>query len=192
MRTGRRAVLGLLLVCTLVPMLRAEGVLSVTASPAPAGAEGVVNLVLTGAPATGALDVEIAFPPEALKFLRAETGKVAANGQVQANVPQPGLLKVALVDMDGLDGDGAVVALSFQVNAASGTRVPLKIVSATANHHEAMVEIPLEVRNGELEVTAPAKSILPSQFQLILIGTGVGVVVLLLLVWLAMRGKKHS
>ena len=192
MRMERRAMFGFLLVCALAPGLRAEGVLSVTAARAPTGGEAVVDLVLTGAPATGAMDVEIAFPPEALKFLRAETGKAAENGQLQANVSKPGRLEVALVDMDGLDGDGAVAALTFQVNAPAGTRVPLEIVSATAHHHEAMVEIPLELRGGQLEVTAPTAAACPLGVPTMYIGIGAGVVVLLLVIWLVARQKKHS
>ena len=144
-----------MVLCSTVSLgLYADGRLAVGADTGPAGGDATVSLLLEGAEKTGALDVVLTFPPEALAFKSAEVGEVADNAQLQANAADAGKVKLALIDMDGLNGDGEVVVLTFKVLAPAGQTVPIEIAFATANHCEAMVEIPLELQEGQLRIVA--------------------------------------
>lgn len=193
MHTWQRIAAGVVLFSIASAGGLADGLLSISANTAPANGTAVVSLTLVGAPRTGALDAEITFPPDALQFVGAEVGSAAANGQLQVNAATPGRLKLALMDMDGLDGDGDVAVVTFKVLAPEGQAVQLDIPSATANHFEAMVEIPLELKGGQLRIVTAESSlpVMPPQMVNILLGVGVGIVVILIIALIA-RSKKKS
>jgi hypothetical protein len=195
MRTATFFTIGVFLSIAL--SANADGLLSIESTTGPAGGEAVVNIKQEGAKATGALDMEISFAPDAMEFVKAEPGDVADNAQVQANQVTPGQVKVALMDLDGLSGDGTVIALHFKVKAAVGTKVPIKIVSAQANHYEALVEIPVKLEDGEVEVIEASASessgegLSPGMLKIV-IGAAAGVVVIIILIVLVSRGKNKQ
>jgi len=193
MRTWQRTTAGVAFLFIASACLQAEGRLSVSADTAPADGQAAVRLTLDGASKTGALDTEVSFPPDALQFVEAEVGSSAANGQLQVNVVSPGHLKLALIDMDGLDGEGDVAVLTFKVLAPEGQTVPIEITSAMANHCEAMVEIPLELKGGQLRIVTSegGLSALSPEMLKILLGAGGGIAVILIIV-VATRGRKKS
>ncbi|MBS3735409.1 MAG: hypothetical protein KGY99_10910 [Phycisphaerae bacterium] len=193
MCTWQRITAGLVVLLMASTCIQAEGRLSIAADDAPVDGPATVRLTLEGASETGALDVDISFPPDALQFVSAEVGTSAANGQLQVNAASPGRLKLALIDMDGLNGDGDLAVLTFKVLAPEGQTVSIDIPSATAHHYEAMVEIPLALKGGQLRIVASPdrlSALSPAMLKL-LIGIG-GVIVAILIIVVVMRARKKS
>ena len=84
-----------------------------------------------------------------------------------------------------------MILLKFKIKAKAGAVADIRIVSAMANHFEAMVEIPLKTTDGKLTVTAE-KAGLALDTQSLLIGGGIGLAAVLLLVVLVARARKKS
>ena len=182
MRIATRMAVGSILLMLMIVSgsARADGLLSLEPASGPGGGNAIVKVFQKGAKETGALDVEISFQPESLEFIKAETAEVADNAMIEANAISPGRVKIAMMDLDGLSGDGAVMALHFKINAADGETIPIKIVSASANHFDALVEIPLKTQDGQLKVTTQKPLFHPMLVQ-ILIGAVAAIVILFLL-----------
>jgi hypothetical protein len=187
MRMAIRMTMGLVLLMIVAGSVRAEGVLSLESTSGAAGGNAAVKISQKGAKGTGALDIEISFKPESLEFVKAESAEVADNAMIEANAISPGRIKIAMMDLDGLSGDGAVMSLHFKIKAADGQTVPIKIVSARANHFDALVEIPLKTEDGQLKVTAHKELLSPMLIQVFI---GVGTVIIILFLLGVYRGSR--
>lgn len=193
MRMAIRIAMGLVLLTIVAGSVRADGVLSLESTSGAAGGNATVKVFQKGAKETGSLDIEISFSPESLEFLKVETAEVADNAMIEANAVSPGRLKIAMMDLDALSGDGAVMTLHFKIKAADGKTVPIKIVSARANHFDALVEIPLETEDGQLKVMSQKKPLFHPMLIQILIGVVAVIVILFLLcAYIGSRKRKAT
>jgi hypothetical protein len=175
-----RTAIGAMLLLIVSGLAGADGVLSLESTSGPTGGNATVKVFQKGAKETGSLDIEISFKPEAMEFLEVETAEGADNAMIEANAVSPGRIKIAMMDLDGLSVDGAVMTLHFKINAADGETIPIKIVSASANHFDALVEIPLTTEDGQLKVVTDKPLLHPMLIQ-ILVGAASLIIILCLL-----------
>ncbi len=80
----------------------------------------VVPIEISGAEQVGGLQLELLYNESVLQFESAAAGSLAQNALLETDGSTPGTLRVGLVDAAGINGDGALVNVTFEVVAASG------------------------------------------------------------------------
>jgi hypothetical protein len=140
----------------------ASAVLGVQNTTAPAGSTADVKLTLSQADGIGALEVWVQYDPTVLKFELAEKGPNEPNAMIEANVTEPGRLKVAMIATGGLSGQGVPLALKFAVQGQPGTRTDIRIAKVRASRSDnALADVPLKLYGGQLTISKPTASPAP-------------------------------
>ncbi len=130
------------------------GVLLVSSSEAASGELVDVSILLNGTKEVGALDALLSFDPLVLSFIEADVGESTANGMIIAKEVEPGKLRVALVDADGLSSTGEVLRIRFRAAEGAGGTTELVIASAAAYHVKKLVALPIKVVDGTVTFSA--------------------------------------
>ena len=84
-----------------------------------------VPISLQGALDLGSLQFELLYEPKTLEFVEVENGTLASSSLVQAHLKAPGRLWLAVVDPYGINGDGDVARVTFQMVAEGRADSPL-------------------------------------------------------------------
>ena len=157
--------------------------LEVASTTAPVGGTAQVKVTVGGAREVGAMDLDLRYDPEVLRFVAIERGPAAQQALADSNAIQPGRLLIALAASDGLADAGLLLTASFDVLGAEGARSPVAVEAANAYHFEELIDLPLQTTGGEVVVGA-AHSLVAYLFL-----GGLGIVVLLLLVMVVARRR---
>ncbi len=84
-----------------------------------------IPIRLQGALDLGSLEFELLYEPKTLEFVAAEAGELASNSLVQAQTRAPGRLWLAIVNPHGINGDGNVAHVTFQMREGGQADSPL-------------------------------------------------------------------
>ena len=63
----------------------------------------------------GSLHMEIVYDPAVLSATDVEAGDLGSNAMIESSLSTQGRVKVGIVDASGINGDGAVITVSFKV-----------------------------------------------------------------------------
>ena len=80
-----------------------------------------VPIILEGATDVGSMDMVLKYDPDVLRAVAVEAGKLGKNALIEANTARKGEVIIALADSSGIDGDGAVASVAFEVLGDAGT-----------------------------------------------------------------------
>ena len=91
-----------------------------------------VTLEMSGIKDAGSMDLDIRYDPEVLTFKGVTPGSLAKNAMLESNSPSPGVVKIGIVDGNGISGNGSIATLQYDVKEnAPNTQSILRLERAT-------------------------------------------------------------
>ena len=148
----RRSLLLIFMIC-LMSMGAAAMTVSVDDVEAAQGSTTSVPIVVTGAEDIGSMDLVLSYDPVVLQAISADSGELGENAYIESNAANEGEMVIALADAGGINGDGAVVTVSFMVLGEEGSSSPLMLEEVSV-HNLDLVELVTETEDGEFDVVA--------------------------------------
>ena len=107
-------------------------------TPTPGQVDVPVNV--TGASKVGSLSFELSYDPSVIDATDVTAGELASNAMMEYNTNSAGRILVGIVDSAGIDGDGAVVTITFGVIGDGGSS-PLTLANVAAHDADTLVDI---------------------------------------------------
>jgi hypothetical protein len=98
-------------------VFRVEGGFSVSVSDT-TGAKGStveVPINLEGASEVGSMDIILTYDADILSAVDVEAGALGKNALIESNTAREGEVIIALADSSGMNGDGTVASVTFEV-----------------------------------------------------------------------------
>lgn len=111
-----------------------------------------VPINVTEASNIGSLDIVLSYDPDVLIAQDVSRGELTSNSLLQSNTDNPGIIAIGIADSDGINGEGSIAIISFDVLGQSGDSSPLTIESVDANDANTFVDIPITPANGSFIV----------------------------------------
>ena len=111
-----------------------------------------VPINLEGASDVGSMDIVLKYDAEVLRAVAVEAGKLGKNAFIEANTAREGEVIIALADSSGINGDGTVATISFEVTGDVGSTSPLTLEEVSVNNVE-LVEVITTTESGTFSVT---------------------------------------
>ena len=133
-----------------------------TATPEPTIApakEIAVPIFLEGAANVGSLEFVLIYEPTVLTLTKVEQGALASNALLESSAGTPGLVWAAMIDANGMSGDGPAAVVTFSVigNGESSTALTLENVVA----HDATTLLDIITRSAPGSFTVKDRSLTP-------------------------------
>jgi hypothetical protein len=110
-----------------------------------------VPIILEGATEVGSMDMVLKYDPDVLRAVAVEADKLGKNALIEANTARKGEVIIALADSSGINGDGAVASVAFEVIGDAGTTSYLTLEAVLA-HNLDLAEIIPNTESGTFEV----------------------------------------
>ena len=131
--------------------------MTVSVSDTTGAAGGIVEVPITveGAADVGSMDITLMYDPAVLQAVGVEAGELGGNAYIESNTGNEGEVIVALADSSGINGDGAVVVVSFEVLGEVGSSSSLTFGDVSV-HNTDLVEVISPSIDGTLSVTEEA------------------------------------
>jgi len=115
-----------------------------------------VPIILTNARDIGNMDITFSFDPGVLSYISAERGNLTRNSLFDYNASS-GHVKLVIVDNAGINGNGTLTIINFNVIGNPGASTGLEVIKASANNTSDFSAIPLTIQNGRLTITDAIK-----------------------------------
>ena len=142
---------------------------SPTATPEPVVAPGkeiAVPIFLEGAANVGSLEFILVYEPTVLAVTKVEQGVLASNVLLESSVRSPGLVWAAMIDANGMSGDGPAAVITFTVIGNGETSTALTLENVVAHDATTLLDIITQASPGTFTVedhslTPPSLGFLP-------------------------------
>ena len=162
---------------------------------AAAGGVAAVPINLTGASALRTFQMDLNFDPAVLQMKQVDNGPLlSANALLVPQIPRPGRLSITLVDQGGIQGDGTLCTIQFQVIGRPGSKSSLQIDSARAWFLPNQQGVPVALQTlAETKVNATGGELtVPAGIPWLWIAIAAAVVLLLLILFGATRRRSAA
>ena len=116
--------------------------------PSDVQAKVVVPVNLTGARNLGSLEFVLVYEPSVLEFAELKTGFLARNALIDFGVRTKGRLWAGLIDANGINGDGPVAIISFNVVDPGSAESSLSLENVSAYDASTLLDILTESSPG--------------------------------------------
>ena len=101
-----------------------------------------------------ALETALTYDPELLELQTVEPGPLLGDdGLLEYNADVPGSVGIALVTIDGFQGEGAIADATFTVKGKAGASCPLRIVGTRAFEKETRFRLPVEESDSQFTIS---------------------------------------
>ena len=106
-----------------------------------------VPINLEGASNVGSISIELAYDSTVLEATDIEAGALASNAMMEYNISTPGQVIIGIIDSSGINGEGVVAEIGFNVIDSDGTS---SLTLDTAETHDAtsLIDIINEPSDG--------------------------------------------
>ena len=110
---------------------------------------GEVNVPvnLQGASNVGSISIELAYDSTVLEATEVAAGELAGNAMMEYNIQNPGRVIIGIIDSSGINGDGAVAVISFDVVDEEETST-LALAEVLTHDATTLVDIINETSDG--------------------------------------------
>ena len=149
----------LIVVLIVVPVIVLAGGCGGDDGDGEAPGEVAVPVNLEGAGNVGSISIELVYDSSVIEVTDVTAGELAANAMMEYNIDTSGIVIIGIVDSSGINGDGVVAELGFNIIDAEGTS---SLTLDTVETHDAtsLVDIINEPSDGNFAaegntVTAP-------------------------------------
>jgi len=144
---------GLLCLLCLVSLTSAAGLtVSVSDETGAKGDIARVPIILEAASDVGSMDIVLKYDADVLRAVAVEGAELGKNAFIEANTAREGEVIIALADSSGINGDGAVATISFEVIGDVGSTSPLTLETVSVNNVE-LVDVITTTESGTFSVT---------------------------------------
>ncbi|MBO8182949.1 MAG: hypothetical protein H0Z28_09185 [Archaeoglobus sp.] len=109
------------------------------------GSEASLAISVKDAKNLGSMDLVIAYDPEILKVKKVEKGSLV-KGLFSSNTEKAGVIAIGIVDSKGINGDGEIAKITFEVLKAGESS--LEVANVKAYDVESHVDIQVTAENG--------------------------------------------
>ena len=120
-----------------------------------------VPINIQDAPNLGSLQVELLYDSNLLTATSVKADTMASNAMIESNLVSKGRVIIGVVDAAGINGQGALVNVTFKVNGTSGS-CPITLQKITAHEAANLTDIQFKTTDGSVtlknEVVAPVIS----------------------------------
>ena len=106
-----------------------------------------VPINVQGASNVGSFSIELTYDSTVLEVTGVESGELASNAMMEYNIDNPGLVVIGIVDSSGINGDGAIAEIGFDVIDNEGTS-PLILEAVETHDATTLIDIISETSNG--------------------------------------------
>ncbi len=150
---------------TATPLIVATPVATLEPTPAPP-TDIVMPIYLEQANNVGSLEFLLLYEPAVLRVAKIEPGALAGSALIETSDGSPGQVWAGMIDVNGMNGDGPVAVITFEIVGASGSTSPLTLQDVAAHDATTLLDILTEVSAGSFAVddqalTAPTLAFLP-------------------------------
>ncbi|MBN1375873.1 MAG: hypothetical protein JXA01_06935 [Dehalococcoidia bacterium] len=101
----------------------------------------------------GSLEFELVYDPAVLQAQEVKKGALADNAMIDFSISQPGRVWVAMVDSNGISGNGSLVVISFSNTGQKQTSTSLTLENVQAYDATTLIDMVTNTVPGNL--TAP-------------------------------------
>lgn len=109
-----------------------------------------VPIEIVNAANVGSIGFELVYDAAIVKAVKVEAGDLAANAMIEYNIDTPGLIRVGIIDTQGMNGDGSVVRILFNIFDDSGSST-MTLANTKAHDAGTLIDIPHEASQGNVE-----------------------------------------
>jgi hypothetical protein len=95
----------------------------------------------------GSISIDLTYDAAVLQVLEVKAGELAQNAMLEYNIKNPGRVIIGIVDSSGINGNGAVAKIGFNVVAPSGT-TPLTLQAVDTHDATSLIDIINTTSNG--------------------------------------------
>ncbi|HUT20513.1 MAG TPA: FHA domain-containing protein [Anaerolineae bacterium] len=144
-----------------------------------------VPIKVVGASNLGSLHIELVYDPAVLDPLEVKAGALAVGAMKQENLDTPGRVVIGLISAQGINGDGPVAVVSFDVLGDQGDTSPLTLQNVQASDASTLAMLPTTLQSGTFTVGAGGGGtsvLLVGVFAVILLGA-------VLIIWQVGKGR---
>jgi len=106
-----------------------------------------VSINFQSASNVGSVSIELTYDSTVLEATDVKSGELASNAMMEYNIDNPGLVIIGIVDSSGINGDGVVAELGFNVVDADGTS-PLTLDTVETHDATTLIDIINETSDG--------------------------------------------
>jgi hypothetical protein len=153
MRTIRSALsIGLLLLFVVPVAGQAMLTVSVPNATGRPGATVEVPIEVGEATNVGAMHIELSYDADVLQATEVKRGALAENAMLESDLSALGRVVIGLIDAAGMNGDGAVAVVVFQIVGQEGDTSPLILENLTAHEATNLGALTVEGTNGTFRV----------------------------------------
>jgi hypothetical protein len=163
--------------------------LSIGDSSGSPGSTVEVPINIAGASNIGSMDIVLTYDSSVLGVSSVGKGELTKNSMLQSNADTPGIIAIGIADTDGINGDGSVAVITFNVLGELGSTSPLTLYSAKANDVNTLVDILITKTSGTFMVTEKVVTEKGITLSPVLIGI-VALVLVLVVAIVALRRRK--
>ena len=111
-----------------------------------------IPINVSNAKDVGSIDISLQYDPCVLSLKTVEKGNLTQNSTMQYNTAEDGKVLIGLIDENGLNGNGSLAILSFDVLGYPGSTSALDL-EATANNVTDFSAIPLKISDGVFTIS---------------------------------------
>jgi hypothetical protein len=140
------------LLCYVSLASAADLTVSVSDLTGPEGGTAKVPIDLAGAKDVGSMDIVLKYDGGILKAISVEAGDLGKNALIEANTAKENEITIALADSSGINGDGQVAIISFEVTGNVGQTSPLTFEKVAVNDIN-LIEVITTTKDGKLTVS---------------------------------------
>ena len=109
----------------------------------------------------GGMHIELSYDADVLQATEVKPGSLAASAMLESNLSAPDRVVIGLIDAAGLNGDGAVAEVVFQVLGREDDASPLILENLAAHDATSLEVLAVEGINGTFRVIVPPTQIPP-------------------------------
>jgi hypothetical protein len=146
-----------------------------------------VPINITGASNVGAIDIVLTYNSNVLSVTGAEKGAITKNSLFDSNKGTSGIVAMGVADTGGINGDGSIANISFNVIGKVGDTSPLKLERVALNDVNSHIDILVTLASGTF--TVQEKSGMPLSWTVIGIIIAAVLVILVAILLFARRRK---
>jgi len=122
------------------------------------GATVEIPINLEDATDVGSLDIRISYDSAVLQAIGVDTGELGKNAYIESNTASDGEVVIALADASGINGNGPVAVVTFEVVGDTGSSSSLKLEDISVHDIE-RVEVITTIVDGNFSVSDETKGV---------------------------------
>jgi len=118
------------------------------------GQRAEVPIEVMEASNVGSLHIELVYDPAVLQPVEVKNGALAGGAFLDKNLNIPGRVVLGLITTQGINGNGEIAVVVFDVPGKDGATSALTLENVRANDATTLADIPTAVENGTFRVGA--------------------------------------